>query len=643
MPANCRFGGVLTDVVKQLSQLLGDKGVPEDQVKSRADMIIDRLGRSRVLQLLRSGQAWRDLKAACNSQSPIIQLVLPGELQSHVNKRLADGKPFGSKKTKRQFAQKQTDTAVKVSPNDISVPDGIFKEGKDMSLSQIRVSDIGPQSRGVVLLTAQEAAPYLKVSQAVSCNGLALLILDHASPLLVGAGDQVRFPALCKQTSEPLILSACMVQLGGQPVSRNLLPEAPKIDEVPNMVVKVIIFRDELEDLQWSEFCTQPVTYIKEWTPALQGAEAILDCWDRQFLTLKMLKSKPGVADLFSVSFRLTGVDLIDLLQESGTRARYFEPRGIDGRSHDPAFKIVWLNKQDKPTACVSKQSTKEWSCLVRSGTRFGLRVKEAQASVVHAQHKPNQTYLEGTQLQSFLVGPMPFGATRATITKVFRTWTWSAKPTQPRGKSVDGRGILWEVVASGPPPYEVYQMQHSDILISALPKKSTRPEGDHNAVQGSARTLAALRAANTDTVAQGDPWEDKSQDPWAGWTPSKQLKQSTTHKADQVEVMATSIEKRIMNSLQPKLDTLTMPDAVMQDDGRVQALEDRMSQLELTVAANHSSQQQHNTEVAVQLTTMKQAVDAQGQSLQSHFDRKLEEQLSHIERILSAKKPRTD
>ena len=643
VPLNCRFGGVLPDVITQLGQLLQDKGVPDDQVKSRADMVVDRLGRSRVLQLLRSPQVWRDLKAACNAQSPVIQLVLPGELQHAVSQRIADGTPLGHKKTKKKLPAKPAESAVAVMPNDITIPDGIFREESGVSLRQIRATDIGPQSRGLVVMTTQDAAPYLKVSQKVSTNGLALLILDPMNPMLLGSGQPVRFPAMCKQTSEPLLLSACLVQLGQIPVVRNILPEAPKVEEVPNVVIKAVLYRDELAPDAWHDVCQQPVKHIIQSTPAMQGDEVILDVWDRQFLSMKLTKTKPREADIYTACFRLTGCSLDDLLQESGSNAIYYEPRCHDGRGHSPEFKVVWLNKQDKPTACVSKQSTKEWTSLVRSGTRFGLRVKTVEAAAVHALHKPNQLYLEGGALQSFLVGPMPFGATRASITKVFRTWQWSAKPSQPRGKSADGLGTLWEVIASSPPPYEVYQMQHSDILISALPKKTSKADDNHSAVQGSARTIAALRASSAAATKTGDPWEVKGQDPWAGWQPSKQARHTGSASADQVEVLSTSIEKKVLQSLQHKLDSRTDGDAVMHDDEKVQALEKRMTQLEMTVTSHHQTQQKHNSAVADQLSSMQQTVDQQGASLQDHFDRKLEEQLSHIERLLSSKKPRTD
>ena len=644
-PTDCRFGGTLTDVVSQLGQLLQSKGVPEEQLRARVDLVVERVGRSRVLQILRGSHPWRDLKAACNAQSPVIQLVHAGELQVAISNRLKDDTPFGNKKTKKQGQPRKPETRVPVSPCDISVPNGIFKEGSDTALSQLRASDIGSQSRGVVLLTSAEAAPYLKLPQAVSCNGLALLILDHANPLLSGVGTAVRFPAICKETSEPLLLTACMVQIGAVEVTRNLLAEAPKIDEVDNVVIKVVLFRDEFGEVEWGEFCKSPIKHIIKLTPGFETEGVILDCWDRQFLNIRMSKSKPADADVYSAAFRLTGLNFTEILQESGTHGLYYEPRTVDGRSHAVEYKVIWLNKQSKPDASLCKQQTKHWTCLVRSGNRFGLRVLASDAQAVHSQHKPNQMFLEGSQTMAFLVGPMPFGATRQSLNKAFKTWAWNAKPTQPRGRSADGRGILWEVMATAPPPYDVYQMQHSDILISAIPKKMERSDAAHNAVQGSAKTIAALRASNSSShsVSAGDPWESRGQDPWASWQPNKQAKQASVPSVDHAEVLAASVEKRVMKTVQTQLSKLSPADTNMQDDAKVHALEDRIARLELTVGQNHQQQQQHNAEVATQLTQMQKTVDAQGASLQSHFDRKLEEQLSHIERLLSSKKPRTD
>ena len=628
------FGGAGFDLQTALANLLRDKGVPEEHLKQRTDTVIERLGRSRISQLLRGPNPWRDLKAAANTTNPRLQLVLTAELERAIQHKLKTNPEFGNKKAKKAPGTKKPSLPVPIRPADVTIPGGIFKEGADVGLSQLQLADIGPNARGVVVATVADAAPYLKVARPVSSGGLALLVLDAEQNMLMGVGNQIRFPAVCTQTQEPFLVTATLVQLGSVEVSRNVAAAAPKIDEVQNAVLKVLVFRDELTDVPWSDFIQQPAKHVIESTPEFNTNGAVLDCWDRQFLSIKMQRIRAIDAEVFCVSLRLTGIQFDPLLQRSGQNAMYFEPRSIDGRSHAPEFRVVWLNRQDKATATVARQATKEWACLVRSGVRFGLRVRLIDAQAVHQQHKPDQPFLEGDNMQTYNVGPMPYGATRATLAKVFQSWPWNAKATQPKGRSADGKGIVWEVISASSPPFGVYNMQHADVLISAV-TKAVATKAKEPQVQASAKTLAALRAANADSE-DGDPWEQKGQDPWATYQvgqPAKQARVQPSVPTASVEAMATRIEKQVLQSVQTQLDSHA--DAAMTEGPRVQELEDRLLQLELQVSSHHQQQQACNRELANQITHVEQKVDNQSQSIQDHFDRKLTEQLGHIEKLL--------
>ena len=80
---------------------------------------------------------------------------------------------------------------------------------------------------------------------------------------------------------------------------------------------------------------------------------------------------------------------------------------------------------------------------------------------------------------------------------------------------------MIWEVQASASPPFEVYQLQHGDVLITEVPKKSAKPGGSMD-IQGSAKTIAALQTPSKQ--ANVDPW--LNDDPWGSYaTPAKVAK----------------------------------------------------------------------------------------------------------------------
>ena len=156
---------------------------------------------------------------------------------------------------------------------------------------------------------------------------------------------------------------------------------------------------------------------------------------------------------------------------------------------------MVWLPKTDLANAITSLQAAKTWACLVRAGKRFGLRTFAQDAQQVHDQYKPQTPFLESGAISHYLVGPLPFGATKATLGRVFAKWGWVARPVQPRGRSSDGGGILWEVHASQQPECEAYSMDHGDVIISDLTKRKPQ-EKLHTDIVASARTIAALHAS---------------------------------------------------------------------------------------------------------------------------------------------------
>lgn len=102
--------------------------------------------------------------------------------------------------------------------------------------------------------------------------------------------------------------------------------------------------------------------------------------------------------------------------------AHYIEPRTHDGRSPHADFRVIWINKKDRQAVVLASQSTAQWTTVVRAGSRFGLRVKSAEAKIIHEQHKPQTPYLESDEILTFHAGPFPHGSNRGALLKLFST-----------------------------------------------------------------------------------------------------------------------------------------------------------------------------------------------------------------------------
>ena len=651
IPTRIRIGGTKSETIDvKLQDLLQSHAVPSSCCADRASVILDKLGRPAVVKAFRAQRPWAELKALANAASPKLQLVLPSELEGAIQRKASEGKQVGDK-SRKQKMNKPIQIPVILHPSDISIPDGVFKHGKDIQVKQIPLSTIGKASQGVVLVTASQAKPYLSVSKPISQEGLALLVLDHADPSCNGIGQIVQFPARFEQTGEPLITRARLIQLGESEVSR-LIPSNPlSVDEVDTHVIRALVFRDEFGG-SWDDFVLHPVKYLLEHNAELIGGSGhdsnIVDVWDRQFVSHKLEKLPPRQADLFIVSLRVTNVDIDPLLSKSGQVATYFEPREDSGRQPHDSYRVIWLPKLDKGSVVASIQLAEHWACLARSGLKLGIRTKSDHAKVLHEQFRPAVPFLDASDLSTFIVGPMPYGATRAGLVKLFGQWGWKARPCQPRGRSADGNGVLWECQASSPPPFEIYTMKHADVLVSQVERKRPidKPSSD---ILASAKTLAVLKQQSS-SKQMGPPGLSgvdplTINDPWTTYVPTTKLARvsapgdhSTSSFSNSFEAMSRAVDQKIeaklahLSQQQPTPEDVEMTPQV---EGRMSEMEHRLSSLEAVVQSNHQQQQQQQNLVASQITNLQQQVDSQGSALQRHLDEKLTEQLSHIERLL--------
>ena len=627
----------------QLQDLLKSHGVSAELVKERSEVVLTRLGRGKVLNALRSQRPWAELKALCNEASPKVQLVLPSELEALIKNRVAKSDVFGDK-TKKKNQKDKIDNRVVLSPSDISIPDGIFKQGSDELVRQIPLQLIGQDASGIVVLTSSEATPYLKLSKPITKKGLAILILDHSHHSCQGLGHVLRFPCKCEQSGEPIIATARLIQLGCIEITRNVPLSPTCIDEVQTSVIRILLYRDEC-NASWSEVIQRPVKFVLQQLNLEPNGNGnpVVDVWDRQFLDMKLGKTKPALSDLFIVSVRIQG-ESQSLVAQSGSNAIYVEPRSYDGRSPDSSYRVIWLSKVDKATAITAMQSTQGETSLTRSGARFGLRTLSSNAEAIHTQHKANIPYLDTSSVLKYIAGPFPYGVTKEGLAKLFGEWGWRARPIQARGRSGDGAGIQWEIQAECPPESEVYSMKHGDIIISEVGKKKVS-ETVKSDVLASAKTLAMLRNTKPQSVLASSTPEDpfESNDPWASWKPSGKYprvgsgSESAHPPSTNLESITANFDRKLAETVAQIDQKIASRDVTMNDAPtlRFDQFEDRLQQLETSMQHQQASYQQHQVQVAQKFQQVEQQMEAQTRAYQSHLDSKMSEQLAQIEILL--------
>lgn len=648
VPNQLILGGMPATIEEQISELLSSHGVPSDAVGERMRLVLDKVGKPKLTHAMRASRPWSEIKAICNAMTPKLQLVLPHELADVIRSRVSQSNKFGDK-SKKIGKQAKTANPIVLNPADLTIPRGIFKQGNDQELPQISVQEINSEACGVVLMSIQEANPYLRLPKPISKLGLAILLLEHDHPSCADLGSVLRFPCRFEQTGEPILITARIVQIGNEVVTRNLPQHQTSVEEVETTVIRAVLFRDEISG-KWGDIVEKPVRHILQQL-GLDSIGAVLDVWDRQFLDHKMAKSSAAKSDIFVASFRIAEVDWKPLMMSSGNQGLYIEPRSPDGRSPSGDYRVTWLPRTDKASAIANVQSSDVPVCLARSGLKYGLRSLTQDAEKVHNSHKSHLPFLDTTSVLKYVAGPFPFGATRSSLQKVFGTWQWNARPVQPKGRSADGTGISWEIHASQAPECLVYSMKHGDIIISEISKPKKAFEHSRQDILASAKTLSMLRSQPAGSVRNPEIDPFVVNDPWATYAPVSKVprvstvSQQVVNKSPSMDVVAATIDRKIaeaFSSVHPKPPGLDeeMPSAV---DSRVDHLEGRLAQLEQAVSGHHQQQAQHQAQVQQQFKNVQVQIETQQSSLQSHFDQKMSEQLSQIERLINSKKARLE
>ena len=239
------MGGMTAEPhLQEVAKLLSQHGVASERVPTVVQQLVRQLGHPSIKAALGSARPWADLKAKASACRPMLQLVLAEELQAKIAERLQTGKPMGNRKNK---APKKAVSDQWVTPiaSQVQIPTGIFKQDDGILLHQVSIHEIHVKQPGIVVLNIEEAKPFLTLQAPLSKEGVGLLILEFQDEALPAQHQVIRFPATCPETQEPMILSAALVQLGSQAVSRHLPPQPAGIEQIETKVIRAVVYRDQ--------------------------------------------------------------------------------------------------------------------------------------------------------------------------------------------------------------------------------------------------------------------------------------------------------------------------------------------------------------------------------------------------------------
>ena len=615
-------------LTNKLTEVLKEPGVPKELSLARAQSAIKVLGEKEVSIALQHSMPWKQLKQLGNNAK--FQFVLPSELQAIVaaNK----GRPVGPKKSQKpraKLAKRPEETTL--DPTKLYIMEGTFRCNGHV-VPQVGLNQVGPMVAGVILTDAKEAAPFLRGTQPVSSEPLALLILGDMPEATKLPQSSVSVPCTCAVNKEPVLADAVMIQLGQQHVVKHEAPNAIILDQIDVTTIKFTIFRDETEDA-WKEVQRSPVRYLVNHFPLLKLCvqencncnawhnrsklathEVIQDVWRRQFLTKMYKPCKPQDAYCYSVCLRIPAELRTDLLAQSGHAGTYLEPRTHDAKQVDEDYVVVWAPKLTHSELQVMRQTRPAIIGLARVQERKGLRVLATQAQGIHDLDRPGTMYLpQGPKLQ-WLCGPFPYGSDRVAISKALEQIQWRARPLQPM-MPCPGKGTMWLIVSVESPPASIIQMAHGEIVLSRHKATSTEASTPKLHPVATAETLALCEPKVTKPQASGvdllqihDPWKPPPGLANPSMAPS--AKQSMKELEDRIEsAVLAKIQAAPSN-----MESDDVTDRLTALENQVGGIMSKQTQLEATV-------QESTAQQTSQLGSMQSQINQQSQQLHGAFE----------------------
>jgi hypothetical protein len=635
-------------LLKNLYDELAKHGVPDNALEERAQAAIKVLGSEQLLTALNHRQPWRQLKALGNNSK--FQFVLPSELTKVVDSQ--KGKPVAKGKGKGKA--KAAPQLIDLDPAKLQVLEGTFRF-QDTVLSQLSMTQIGPLSSGVILMSMQDAEPYLKAGRIVSQEPLALLVLHRADMTVQTAlpHASVSVPCRCMVDSEPVLVDAVMVQVGTGSVVKSVGNALLTVDTPEVVTLKVLVCKDELPG-DWGDFCQSPIKCLVGLMPMLKRCftencqcdgwhnpeklpirDPIIDVWRRQYLRQGFKPCPPTQAEFFSVCLRIPVCLLETMLGASGVSGAYCEPRTADGREVLSDFTVIWTSKHTVQEMKHLMQTNPAVIGLARLADRRGLRVRSAQAKKIHQLVRPDTVYLPNGPKSQYTVGPFPYGVDCQAVCRILNQSGWECRPLQP-ASPCPGKGVMWMVQSAEEPEKTIIPTTTGEIMIAKV-KQDHVSQAVLPTTVGSAATLALCGKPADGKSPESDPWA--VHDPWRKYHPTAPSVSGPSEGLQQIE---DRIQSAVLAKLQPPMEQDDIPDRVQALEGQVQHLIAKQQGLE-TQFQEHSS---HHTQ---QLSALQGQVSAQAQQLHGHLENQnqtmqslFEQQMQQIRGLL-AKRPRDE
>lgn len=350
--------------------------------------------------------------------------------------------------------------------------------------------------------------------------------------------------------------------------------------------------------------------------------DPVLGAWGKQWLTEAFAFTNPMQASLFTIQLRLPLCLQQQLQMYSGNDGLYLEPRSEDGRSPSEAFQIVWCPGFELNRLQMLKRTMSKVQGLARVGSKLGLRTKSADAQEVHSIVRPDAVYLPQGKKKVWMIGPFPWGAVKASITKALADSGWVARPLHALHSMREVEGTMFKAQSVEDPPSSTLKLAHGDIMVTRL-DDDRPPKQESLQVLGNSKTKEIVSTVSAiDTLQIQDPWAKKQ--PVLSTIGTKSVPMH-----DHLGELETKITAAVLNQLGTSREMEVDGDSTMQ--ARVAELETRLDQVATKQEQLQDAVTRQGVDTNVQIQQLQGVMQAQNDQLEKAFTKNhtlLQEQL---------------
>lgn len=256
----------------------------------------------------------------------------------------------------------------------------------------------------------------------------------------------------------------------------------------------------------------------------------------------------------------------------------FLEPRGLDGKKPSEHFEVVWMPRLDFDSLQVLKQTTPGVVGIARLGSKYGLRCVASQASAVHQAVKPGTAYLPQGRKLFYLLGPVPFGTIKSSITTVLANMNWQARAVHAIPAAAHVSGVMWKIQAIEPPGKTLISTAQGDLITKLEePQTNQAPSTNVIAAAPTLQLCTGSRPSNVDPLQEFDPWAVSNR--VLGPPPKVPALQA----GDPVEHLQQQVLAAVMDKMPKEMDIDSTSAEV---DSRMQALEKQVHELQVGQAS---------------------------------------------------------